>query len=218
MTKQREKLHTQRVILVEGKYDAARVSGIVDGTILCTDGFGIYTDGARQKMLRQLARKNGLVILTDSDAAGFRIRNFVTNIVGEPYVLQAYVPAQKGKEKRKAQPGKEGLLGVEGISDDVLYDILEPLLAQDALPTQESAGESNQTSANEPDTQSITYTDLYTWGLSGTAGAAERKTALLQRLNLPPRLSKKAMVEVLNRLHTRQEIEDTLRILNETKD
>ncbi len=206
MTKQREKLHTQRVIVVEGKYDAARLSGITDGTILCTDGFGIYTDGQRQKMLRQLARKNGLVILTDSDAAGFRIRNFVTNIVGEQYVLQAYVPAQKGKEKRKAEPGKEGLLGVEGISDDILYEILQPLLAQDA-PAQ-------QTPVAEPESP-ITYTDLYTWGLSGTAGASQRKTALLQRLSLPPRLSKKAMVEVLNRLHTRQEIEDTLRALDE---
>ena len=195
----REKIHTSRVIVVEGKYDASRLSGITDATILCTDGFGIYTDTDRQKMLKQLAKKNGLIILTDSDAAGFRIRNFVTNIVGADNVLQAYTPAQQGKEKRKAEPGKEGLLGVEGIDDDVLYQILQELVETQPQPKVEPAAAQRE----------ITYTDLYAWGLSGTAGAAERKAALLKKLDLPPRLSKKAMVQVLNRLHTWQEI-DTL--------
>ncbi len=195
----REKIHTSRVIVVEGKYDASRLAGITDATILCTDGFGIYTDTDRQKMLKQLAKKNGLIILTDSDAAGFRIRNFVTNIVGADNVLQAYTPAQQGKEKRKAEPGKEGLLGVEGIDDDVLYQILQELVETQPQPKVEPAAAQRE----------ITYTDLYAWGLSGTAGAAERKAALLKKLDLPPRLSKKAMVQVLNRLHTWQEI-DTL--------
>ncbi len=195
----REKIHTSRVIVVEGKYDASRLAGITDATILCTDGFGIYTDTDRQKMLKQLAKKNGLIILTDSDAAGFRIRNFVTNIVGADNVLQAYTPAQQGKEKRKAEPGKEGLLGVEGIDDDVLYQILQELVETQPQPKAEPAAAQRE----------ITYTDLYAWGLSGTAGAAERKAALLKKLDLPPRLSKKAMVQVLNRLHTWQEI-DTL--------
>ncbi len=198
----REKIHTSRVIVVEGKYDASRLAGITDATILCTDGFGIYTDPERQKMLKQLAKKNGLIILTDSDAAGFRIRNFVTNIVGADNVLQAYTPAQPGKEKRKAEPGKEGLLGVEGIDDDVLYQILQELVENQ---TQPKAEENPETAPR----REITYTDLYAWGLSGTAGAAARKTALLKKLDLPPRLSKKAMVQVLNRLHTWQEI-DTL--------
>ncbi len=198
----REKIHTSRVIVVEGKYDASRLAGITDATILCTDGFGIYTDTDRQKMLKQLAKKNGLIILTDSDAAGFRIRNFVTNIVGADNVLQAYTPAQPGKEKRKAEPGKEGLLGVEGIDDDVLYQILQELVQTQPQPKAEEATEAAPR-------REITYTDLYAWGLSGTAGAAERKNALLKKLDLPPRLSKKAMVQVLNRLHTWQEI-DTL--------
>lgn len=199
----REKIHTKRAIVVEGKYDAARLAGITDATILCTDGFGIYNDGARQKMLKALARKNGLIILTDSDAAGFRIRTFVTNIVGAQYVLQAYTPAQAGKEKRKAEPGKEGLLGVEGIADDTLYQILQDVLKTDQRP--------------EPlqlDKREITYTDLYEWGLSGTEGSFERKTALLKQLGLPPRLSKKALVQVLNQLHTWQEINALVETIN----
>lgn len=204
----REKLHTNRVIVVEGKYDAARLAGITDAAILCTDGFSIYTDPERQKLLKQLAAANGLILLTDSDAAGFRIRNFVTNIVGADKVLQAYVPAQKGKEKRKAEPGKEGLLGVEGIDSELLYDILQALLADadktDAPPP-----------AEEIPRREITYTDLFTWGLSGTEGAAERKAALLKQLGLPPRLSKKAMVQVLNRLHTWEELDALVRSLPE---
>ena len=199
----REKIHTDRVILVEGKYDASRLAGITDATILCTDGFGIYSDVQRQKMLKQLAKKSGLVILTDSDAAGFKIRNFVTNIVGAEHVVQAYTPAQPGKEKRKAEPGKEGLLGVEGIDDAVLYQILQDALAAADGPAAQAA----------PAARQITYTDLYEWGLSGTEGAAERKAALLKQLELPPRLSKKAMVQVLNQLHTWQEVDDLVQSL-----
>lgn len=204
----REKLHTRRVIVVEGKYDAARLAGITDAAILCTDGFSIYTDPERQKMLKQLAVNNGLILLTDSDAAGFRIRNFVTNIVGAEHVLQAYVPAQKGKEKRKAEPGKEGLLGVEGIDSDLLYDILQGLLSGEGTATPRVPTEL-------PARREITYTDLYHWGLSGTEGAAERKTALLKKLGLPPRLSKKAMVQVLNRLHTWEELDELVHNLPE---
>lgn len=187
----KEKLHTDRVILVEGQYDVARLAGITDAMILRTDGFGIYKDKAKQKLLKELARKQGLIILTDSDAAGFRIRNFVTNIVGAQYVLQAYIPAQHGKERRKPEPGKEGLLGVEGIQDEILYDILRALLEKDA-----PRGEQADTG------RAITYTDLFEWGLSGTEGAAERKASLLKTLGLPPRLSKKELVQVLNRMYT----------------
>ena len=196
----REKLHTGKVIVVEGKYDASRLAGITDATILCTDGFGIYTDPQRQKMLKQLAKESGLILLTDSDAAGFRIRNFITNIVGADNVQQAYIPARPGKEKRKAEPGKEGLLGVEGIDDGVLYDILRSLIGTEApVQTEEK--------------RLITYTDLYQWGLSGTEGSAQRKTTLLKGLQLPPRLSKKAMVQVLNRLYTWEQIDARVRAM-----
>ena len=99
--KENEMIHTSRVLIVEGKYDAARLSHLTDAMILLTDGFGIYKDKKRQQLFKQLAHKNGLILLTDSDAAGFRIRTYITNLVGAEHVVQAYVPAIHGKEKRK---------------------------------------------------------------------------------------------------------------------
>ena len=121
-------VHTSRVLIVEGKYDAARLSHLTDAMILLTDGFAIYKDKKRQQLFKALAKKNGLILLTDSDAAGFRIRNYITNLVGAQNVVQAYVPAIHGKEKRKPQPGKEGLLGVEGVDDAIVVKILREAL------------------------------------------------------------------------------------------
>ncbi len=193
-------LHTDRVLIVEGKYDAARLSHLTDAMILLTDGFAIYKDKKRQQLFKALAKKNGLILLTDSDAAGFRIRTYITNLVGEKNVVQAYVPAIHGKEKRKPQPGKEGLLGVEGVDDAILLQILKDALGE------EVSGEPVR-----PEGRQITYTDLYDWGLSGTAGSAERKAALLNRLALPPRLSKKELVEALNRLYSFEQLDEMLR-------
>ena len=177
-----QKIKLDRVIVVEGRYDAAKLAGIVEGTILTTDGFGIYTDPEKKRLLKTLAQKRGLVLLTDSDAAGFRIRHYLTNLVGANNVVQAYVPAQPGKEKRKAQPGKEGLLGVEGIDDDTIRTMLLNALA--------GQGEGERPPLRQG-SRPITYTDLYEWGLSGTANSAERRETLLKALGLPPRLSKK---------------------------
>lgn len=131
---QSEMIHTDRVLIVEGKYDAVRLAHLTDAMILLTDGFGIYKDKQRQQLFRALAQKNGLILLTDSDAAGFRIRNYITNMVGAQNVVQAYVPAIHGKEKRKAQPGKEGLLGVEGVDDALVRQALLDALAQKPEP------------------------------------------------------------------------------------
>ena len=195
---ERELLHTDRVLVVEGKYDAARLSHLTDAMILLTDGFGIYKDKKRQQLLKTLAKKNGLILFTDSDAAGFRIRTYITNLVGAEHVVQAYVPAIHGKEKRKPQPGKEGLLGVEGVDDAIVLQALKDALGPeaDAAATPKPAG------------RAITYTDLYNWGLSGTPGSAERKYALLNALGLPPRLSKKELVEALNRLYSFEELDE----------
>ena len=195
-------LHTDRVLIVEGKYDAARLSHLTDAMILLTDGFAIYKDKKRQQLFKALAKKNGLILLTDSDAAGFRIRTYITNLVGEKNVVQAYVPAIHGKEKRKSQPGKEGLLGVEGVDDAILLQILKDALGE------EVSGEPVR-----PEGRQITYTDLYDWGLSGTAGSAERKAALLNRLGLPPRLSKKELVEALNRLYSFEQLDEMIHTL-----
>ena len=193
---ERELLHTDRVLVVEGKYDAARLSHLTDALILLTDGFGIYKDKKRQHLFKTLARKNGLILFTDSDAAGFRIRTYITNLVGAEHVVQAYVPAIHGKEKRKPQPGKEGLLGVEGVDDAIVLQALK-----DALGAEAGAA------APRPEGRAITYADLYDWGLSGTPGSAERKYALLNALGLPPRLSKKELVEALNRLYRFEELD-----------
>ena len=188
-----ERLRIGQVVLVEGRYDAAKLAGLVDALILTTDGFGIYRDKQLQALLRELGRKQGILLLTDPDAAGFRIRHFVTGLVGEEHVLQAYVPALPGKEPRKARPGREGLLGVEGIPAETLY---KALLDAGAAPRPPRGAEE----------RAVTYADLYEWGLSGTAGSAESRRALLQRLGLPPRLSKKALCAVLGRLYTYEEL------------
>ena len=164
--KENEMIHTGRVLIVEGKYDAARLSHLTDAMILLTDGFGIYSDKKRQQLVKALAQKNGLILLTDSDAAGFRIRTYITNLVGEKNVVQAYVPAIHGKEKRKEQPGKEGLLGVEGVDDAIVLQALRDALGAEAVPQR------------PPGRRQITYTDLYEWGLSGRPGSAERKAKL----------------------------------------
>ena len=195
-----KRIHTGRVLVVEGKYDAARLARLTDAMILLTDGFAIFSDKKRQRLLKELAVKNGLLLLTDSDKAGFQIRTYITNLVGAEHVAQAYVPALPGKERRKALPGKEGLLGVEGVPDELvrqsLLDALGPEAGQTAPPA-----------AGRP----ITYSDLYDWGLSGTAGAAERKYRLLAALGLPPRLSKKEMLEVFNRLYTFEQLDELLK-------
>ena len=197
-------LKLEQALLVEGKYDAARLSNIVDGTILTTDGFRVFKDGALQRLLKRIAAAQGLIILTDSDAAGFKIRHFVTGLVGAEHVLQAYVPAVPGKEARKQAPGKEGLLGVEGIADDLILQGLQTALDSAPAP---------QTTAQDTDRTAITYTDLYEWGISGTANSADRRRALLARLGLPPRLSKKELLQVLNTLYTWESLDAQIKIM-----
>lgn len=191
----------QQALVVEGCYDAARLANIVDGTILMTDGFAVFKDKRMQSLLKRTARARGLILLTDSDAAGFQIRHFITGLVGEQYVIQAYIPALAGKERRKKIPGKEGLLGVEGVPDEVILQALDHALQ----------GAPQQTGTAAPQ-RPITYTDLYEWGLSGTADSARRRHDFLQRLDLPPRLSKKELVQVLNTLYT---YESLARLLQE---
>ena len=197
-----EKPKIIQAILVEGKYDGAKLSSLVDALILTTGGFDIYKDKEKKALLKELARRQGLVILTDSDAAGFRIRNYVTNLVGAEYVYQAYVPSIQGKESRKAVPGKEGLLGVEGVDGKWILKALEPLITQ--VP--------------EPEGRAITYSDLYDWGISGKADSAQARREFCRRLALPLRLSKKELVEVLNRLYSWEELDRLLRNEQNEKD
>ena len=189
---------SDRVLIVEGKYDAARLANLVDATILTTDGFAIFKDKTMQALFKRIAAAQGMILLTDSDAAGFKIRHYITGLVGPQNVLQAYIPAVPGKEPRKPEPGKEGLLGVEGVDDALILQGLHTALA--AAPLQ----------AQQQNTDPITYTDLYEWGLSGSANASERRRTFLRILGLPPRLSKKEIIQVLNTLYTRDALQAQL--------
>lgn len=182
-----EKLRVREVVLVEGRYDAAAVANIVDGLVLPVDGFSIFTDDEMQALIKKLGRKRGLLILTDSDAAGFRIRRYIEQIAGRCEIRHAYIPAIQGKEGRKAAPSKEGTLGVEG---------MPPYLLRSAL---EQAGVAI---VHEKLGRPITYTDLYKMGLSGQPESAARRRALLRRIGLPQRLSKRALVQVLSSLYS----------------
>ena len=154
------KLNLTQALVVEGKYDAARLANLVDATILTTDGFAIFKDKTMQALFKRIAAAQGMILLTDSDAAGFKIRHYITGLVGPQNVLQAYISAVPGKEPRKPEPGKEGLLGVEGVDDALILQGLHTALA--AAPLQ----------AQQQNTDPITYTDLYEWGLSGSANAS----------------------------------------------
>ena len=187
-----------QALVVEGKYDAARLHNLVQGTVLTTDGFRVFKDAALQSLLKRVAAAQGLILLTDSDAAGFKIRHFVTGLAGAQNVLQAYVPALPGKEARKTAPGKEGLLGVEGVDDSLILQALQTAL-QGAAPRSDTPS------------RTITYTDLYEWGISGTPNSAEARRRLLHRLGLPPRLSKKELLDVLNILYTYDTLDAQIR-------
>ena len=174
------------------------LANLVDATILTTDGFAIFKDKPMQALFKRIAAAQGMILLTDSDAAGFKIRHYITGLVGPQNVLQAYIPAVPGKEPRKPEPGKEGLLGVEGVDDALILQGLHTALA--AAPLQ----------AQQQNTDPITYTDLYEWGLSGSANASERRRTFLRILGLPPRLSKKEIIQVLNTLYTRDALQAQL--------
>lgn len=182
----------KQAIVVEGKYDKNTLHQIVDTAIFTTDGFGGMTDRVFLDFLRSVAKTKGLIILTDSDGAGFVIRNRLKSALPKQGVLHAYIPDVYGKEKRKTAPGKEGKLGVEGMSREVLLQALTNAGAdfeeeQEALP-------------KEP----ITKADLYELGLSGHPDSKAKRLALLKKLNFPEHMSANAMLEALNALYGRE--------------
>lgn len=185
-------IHTDRAIVVEGKYDKIKLGGLIDGVILCTGGFRIYKDKEMQQMLRALAKKQGLAVLTDSDAAGFQIRSFLRSICGKENIVDIYIPDLYGKERRKQHPSREGKLGVEGIPEAVLLEALE------------KAGIGVREVQQRADP--ITKLDLFELGLSGGAQSAVRRAKLMKRLELPEHLSANALVTVLASLYSREEL------------
>lgn len=189
-----DKQKLRQAIVVEGKYDQNTLRQLVDTAIFTTNGFTGMKDPALLRLLQQAAQTTGLVILTDSDGAGFLIRNTLKSALPETGVLHAYIPDLPGKEKRKAAPGKEGLLGVEGMTPEILLKALRNAGA-------EFADGSTPPPAREP----ITKQDLFALGLSGGPESAKKRAALLKALSLPAHMSANALLQALNVLFSREE-------------
>ena len=183
----------RQAIVVEGKYDQNTLSQLVDTTIFQTRGFGVMHDKTLLELLRKAARTTGLIIFTDSDGAGFVIRNFLKGALPKEGVLHAYIPDIPGKEKRKRAPGKEGLLGVEGMTKEILLSALE------------NAGADLGGEAAKKPGDTITKFDLYTAGLSGRPDSAAKRAAFLEKLRFPAHMSANALLGALNLLYTREE-------------
>jgi len=199
-------LKIRQAIVVEGRYDKNTLSQVVDAPILETSGFGIMKDKQQLKLLRRVAESRGLIVFTDSDGAGFVIRNFLKGAIDGKYLLHAYIPDIPGKERRKAAPGKEGKLGVEGMTPQVICDALRKAGAT-------VLGEENQRSAGN-----ITKQDMMELGLSGGAGSSNLRKQLLKKLDLPEHMSANALLQAVNLLYTLDELRGIVTQLGENHD
>ena len=191
-------IHVAQAIIVEGKYDKIKLSSLLDAVILTTNGFHIFHDADKMALIRYYAKTTGIIILTDSDTAGFRIRNYLKGAVHDGKLFHVYIPDIYGKERRKLKPSAEGKLGVEGIDKNALLAALEKAgVLTDEIPEK---------------TDPITRYDLYELGLSGGADSKSKRKALQKRLHLPDLLSTASLLEVLNTMMTKTEL---CRILDE---
>ena len=188
-----EKPKIQEVIVVEGRYDKNALLQVVDASVLELGGFGIFNDREKTALLRRLAETRGIILFTDPDGAGFVIRNRLKGAIQTGRVLHAYVPDVYGKEKRKRAPGKEGLLGVEGMTKEILLEALSNAGADLGGEPVKKKGDG------------ITKLDLYTAGLSGRPDSQKKREAFLSRLRFPAHMSANALLDALNLLYTREE-------------
>ena len=179
----------KEAIVVEGRYDKNTLSQIVDAPILETSGFGIFKDKQQLKLLRKVAALRGLIVFTDADGAGFVIRNHLKSAIPGKYLKHAYIPDIPGKEKRKAAPGKEGKLGVEGMTPDVILQALR------------NAGATIEGETEKRTNGVITKADLMDLGLAGIPGSEEKRKKLMKRLDLPEHMSPNALLQALNLLY-----------------
>lgn len=185
----------KETVIVEGVYDKIKLSRFLDGIILTTHGFSVFKNTDLKETIKKLANETGVVILTDSDSAGFKIRNYIKQMLPENCVRHAYVPDVRGKEKRKTKGGAEGLLGVEGISDDIIIDALKK-----AGCTLDGDKESPR------EGREITKADMYRLGLSGGADSSKKRDVLANELGLPLKISANMLLDVINRLMTYEEL------------
>lgn len=185
----------KEVIVVEGRYDKNALSQVVDATVITLGGFSVFNDKEKLAFLRRLAEKQGLIVLTDSDGAGFVIRNYLKGALPKELVKQAYIPDIYGKERRKRAPGKEGKLGVEGMKPDVLLSSLE----------RAGATFLDEESAAAKKSDPITKADLFALGLTGGQDSSAKRQGLLRKLELPEHLTSNGLLEALNLLYSRED-------------
>ncbi|MBQ7985898.1 MAG: DUF4093 domain-containing protein [Clostridia bacterium] len=190
-------ISVKEAIIVEGKYDKIKLSGFLDSFIFVVDGFSVFNSKKDQQTIKTLAEKTGIVILTDSDSAGLKIRNFIKQLVPKEQVKHAYIPEIAGKERRKTVAGKEGLLGVEGITQEIITDAL---IKSGCTVCGES----------EKPKDKLTKTDFFQMGLSGGEKSAELRKALAVKLGLPSKLSANMLLEAVNRMSDRKTVESYL--------
>lgn len=192
-------LHTNMAVIVEGKYDKIKLSSIIDAVIIPTNGFGVFRDKEKMSLIRYYASNTGIIIMTDSDTAGFKIRNHIKGSVGNAKVVNVYIPDIYGKERRKTEYSKEGKLGVEGVPDKIIIESFK------------KAGISF-TDKTEP-SQPITKLDLFEDGLSGGKESSEMRRLLLKHLGLPELLTTNSMLEVLNVMLTKEQYKEAVRAI-----
>ena len=176
-------INVHEIIIVEGKYDKNKLKQFITGTIIETGGFRIFNDKAKQSMIRKLGQKNGVIVLTDSDSAGFVIRNFLKSILPSEKIKHAYIPEILGKEKRKEKASKEGLLGVEGVEVEIIKKALDMLITE------------NKSSCNSLKvTKSVFFAD----GFTGRENSSIKRNALIEKLKLPKYITTNALLEYIN--------------------
>ena len=193
-------IHVKQPIIVEGKYDRIKLGSVVDALIITTDGFGIYKDMEKMALIRAFAEKDGIIVLTDSDSAGFQIRSHIKSCIKNGKIYNIYIPDIFGKERRKEKPSKEGKLGVEGMDTAVL---------------EEAFKKAGIFSEEQPTTEWLNRADLLSDGLMGGQGSAQLRKKLFEALALPEHLSTSGLLEVLNRLYTREQYEYVLKKVKE---
>lgn len=195
----------KETIIVEGVYDKIKLSRFIDAVIITTGGFRVFADERILKSIKELANTTGVVILTDSDSAGFKIRNYIKQALPKDKVKHAYVPDIHGKEKRKREAGKEGLLGVEGIKDEIILDALK------------KAGCTIDGNADSPKSgRELTKADFYKAGLAGGAGSKEKRNAVAASLGIPMKISANMLLDILNRLLNYEEFCEIVQNAEET--
>ena len=207
------RIHIKIPIIVEGRYDRAKVAEVTDAPVFTTDGFGIFTKPEKLAMFRRLGA-GGIIVLCDSDGAGSVIRGHLRSVLPADRVYNLYTPQIAGKERRKKQPSKAGYLGVEGMDSAVLYDLFARFLEKHP----ECGGKTGTDSAAPAEKEPITKTDLYFWGLTGQDNAAERRDQFARQAGLPSGMTPNAFLSAIGILYTKQEAEKIVRTIDETAD